>query len=180
MTRSFVAIEMPEPVAEALAHRVSGLRLGRPVPPEAMHLTLAFLGEVSDDGLEELHDALSAIRAPAPDIVFDAFGHFGDPRPRALHAAVRATPALVALQAAVLRAARRAGLAPERRRFVPHVTLARFRGREEDAAPLARFIGTLPRLDLPGFRALDFALIASELHPDGARYEVLAQYPLAA
>lgn len=178
MTRTFVAIPMPEDAAARLAGLVRGLTFGRRVPEENLHLTLAFLGEVPDAGLEDLHETLSAIRAAPLDLRFDGLGVFGDDRPRALWAAVAAEPGLALLHKEVERAARKAGLATEARRFVPHVTLVRFRRWREDAAPLARFLGERGGASVPPVRAVAFALMSSRLRPEGAVYEELASYPL--
>lgn len=178
MTRAFVAIPMPEDAAARLAGLARGLTVGRRVPEENLHLTLAFLGEVTDEGLEELHETLSGLRAAPVDLRFAGLGTFGDDRPRALWAAVVAEPALATLQKDVERAVRRAGLAPEARRFVPHVTLARLKGRREDAAPLARFLEGRGGASVPPVRAVAFSLMSSRLRPDGAVYEELARYPL--
>jgi 2'-5' RNA ligase len=178
MTRAFVAIPMPEDAAARLAGLVRGLTVGRRVPEENLHLTLTFLGDVADDGLEELHDTLSAIRAAPVELRFAGLGVFGDDRPRALWAAVAGEAPLLGLQKQVDRAARRAGLAPEARRFVPHVTLARMKGRREDAAPLARFLADRGGAAVPPVRAVAISLMASTLRPEGAEYEELARYPL--
>ncbi len=178
MTRAFVAIPMPEDAAARLAGLVRGLTVGRRVPEENLHLTLAFLGEVTDAGLEELHDTLSAVRGAPVDLRFEGLGVFGEDRPRAAWAAVAADARLVELQKQVERAARRAGLSPEAWRFVPHVTLARLKGRREDAAPLARFLGERGGGTVPSVRAVAFSLMASILRPEGAEYEELARYPL--
>jgi 2'-5' RNA ligase len=82
------------------------------------------------------------------------------------------------LQKQVDRAARKAGLSPEARRFVPHVTLARLKGRREDAGPLARFLGERGGGTVLPVRAVAFSLMSSRLRPEGAEYEELARYPL--
>ena len=178
MTRAFVAIPMPEDAAARLAALVRGLTVGRRVDEENLHLTLAFLGEVTDEGLEELHETLSGIRGAPVELRFEGLGVFGEDRPRALWAAVAAEPGLRELQRQVERAVRKAGLSPEARRFVPHVTLVRLRGRREDAGPLARFLGERGSGTVPPVRAVAFSLMASRLRPEGAEYEELARYPL--
>jgi len=178
MTRSFVAIPMPEDAAARLANLVRGLPVGRKVREENLHLTLCFLGAVSDDGLEELHDALSSVRSGPVEVRFDGLGVFGEEKPRAVWAAVAPDPALVALQKQVERAARKAGVQPEARRFVPHVTLARLKGHREDAAPLAKFLGAKGAVSAPPVRAVAFSLMSSRLRPEGAVYEELARYPM--
>ena len=178
MTRAFVAIPMPEDAAARLAGLARGLTVGRRVPEENLHLTLTFLGDATDEGLEELHDTLSGIRAAPVELHFEGLGVFGEDRPRALWAAVAADAGLMALQKQVERAARMAGLTPEARRFVPHVTLARMKGWREDAGPLARFLTERGGASVPPLRAVAFSLMSSRLRPEGAVYEELARYPL--
>jgi 2'-5' RNA ligase len=178
VTRAFVAIPMPEDAAARLAGLVRGLTVGRRVDEDNLHLTLAFLGDVTDEGLEELHDTLSAVRGAPVELRFEGLGVFGDDRPRAVWAAVAAEARLMELQKQVERAARKAGLSPEARRFVPHVTLARLKGRREDAGPLARFMSERGGGTVPPVRAVAFSLMSSRLRHEGAEYEELARYPL--
>lgn len=178
MTRAFVAIPMPEEVAARLSRLARGLPVGRRVREENLHLTLAFLGDVSDDGLEEAHAALAAIRAAPVELRFEGLGVFGESKPRALYAAVAPAPGLVELQQSVVRAVRRAGIAPEARRFVPHVTLARFRGFDSEAVALAAFLTAHGGAGIAPVRVVAFSLMSSRLRPDGAVYEELALYPL--
>src|SRR5512137_2553445 len=154
---------MPEDAAARLAGLVRGLTVGRRLDEENLHLTLTFLGDVTDEGLEELHDTLSAIRGAPVELRFEGLGVFGQERPRTLWAAVAAEARLVELQRQVERAARKAGLTPDAQRFVPHVTLARLKGRREDAGPLARFLTERGGGTVPPVRAVAFSLMASRL-----------------
>lgn len=180
MIRAFVAVAVPDPVAERLAAVQAGLPAGRPVAPEGMHLTLAFLGEQPEPVLEDLHLAFGRIRGALPPLAFEGLGTFGGTPPRSLHAAIRPDPALKALRGRVQQAVREAGIDLPRERFVPHVTLARFRQRmgEEDLARLHQFLatrmGALPAEMVPE----RFALYRSVLTRDGAVYDSLADYPL--
>jgi len=125
-----------------------------------------------------VHEALSSVRSGPVELRFEGLGVFGEARPRAVWAAVAPDPALTALQAAVERAARKAGVPPEARRFVPHVTLARLKGHREDADPLARFMSEKGAGTAPPVRAVAFSLMSSRLRPEGAVYEELARYPM--
>jgi RNA 2',3'-cyclic 3'-phosphodiesterase len=178
VTRSFVAIPMPEDTAARLASLARGCPVGRRMPEDALHLTLVFLGDLTDAQLEELHEALSAVRSGPVEVSFAGLGVFGDDRPRALWAAVAPDPGLLALQRGVERAARGAGLRPEARRFVPHVTLVRMKGHREEAGPLAAFLGGRAGAAVPPLRAVAFSLMSSRLRPGGAVHEELARYPM--
>ncbi|MEL6197569.1 MAG: RNA 2',3'-cyclic phosphodiesterase [Pseudomonadota bacterium] len=179
MIRAFVALPLPREAAWALEGAQAGLPCGRPVPPENFHITLAFLGEQRGDVIDDLHSALSDIRAPGFEVTIAGVGLFGGMQPTSLYARVVQDPALSHLRDKVLQAARRAGIAVAGSRFVPHVTLARFGGglRGEDAAAMQGFVATRLALTAAPFQPEAFVLFRSRL---GKRvsYDPLAEYPL--
>lgn len=72
--RLFVALSLPEPVREALSALANGLPGARWVPPENMHLTLRFIGEVDGRDARDVDDALAAIRMPGFDLKIAGVG----------------------------------------------------------------------------------------------------------
>ncbi len=176
--RSFVAMPMEEGAIAALVAAQSYLPFGKPVPEENLHLTLAYLGEVSETVLETLHDLLDSARLPAPEISFGALGTFAEMERGLVYAEVHPTPALTALQSKVAQVARQAGADLPRRRFRPHVTL--MRANRQPVGPardrLAAAMGQ--NCDIPGFTARRMSLYQSTLTPHGAVHEVMADYPL--
>ena len=177
--RSFVAIEMPAPVVRDLARLQAAIPVGRIVAPENLHLTLTFLGDQSEAMLEEVHFALETLRLNAFDLTLSGLATFGDP-PLSLHAGVEASPALIDLQSRVRSRLHGIGLPGERRRFAPHVTLARFgKGATPDeVGRLGRFLAAHGDLRLPPARITGFGLYESILTEEGPYYELLASYPL--
>jgi 2'-5' RNA ligase len=179
MMRTFLALELDEPLRAALAVEQFLLPLPRRKPVENLHLTLSFLGEQPDPVLEAVHEALLSLRLSAFALTLAGFGLFGGDCPRALYAAAIPDAPLLRLQHKVEVIARRAGAVIEARRFIPHVTLGRFRPPGLDAAMrLERAV-----VDRAGFRAgpmevRDFVLYRSILSHPSPRYEVLARYPL--
>ena len=125
MIRAFAALALPEPVRFDLMLVQQGLPVPRPVPPENLHLTLVFLGEVAEPRLDDVDLAFRQLRAPGFELALAGLGLFGGSRPRVVYVGARDSPALRHLQAKVETAARGAGLDLPARRFVPHVTLAR-------------------------------------------------------
>jgi 2'-5' RNA ligase len=105
---------------------------------------------------------------------------FGGRMPRILFAAVAPDPGLSRLRDQVRRAAERAEIDLPRERFRPHITLARFARQmpEHSAKRLGAFLQAQGDFSLPEVRIDHMALYRSTLTPDGARYEVLADYPL--
>lgn len=177
MIRLFAALPAPEPVATRLAALQRGLP-GRPPPPETLHLTLAFFGEIDEAAAQDLHAALETVRAPAFEIWLDGVGAFGGAKPRILYAAVRPEPALTALAAKVRQAGRAAGLELSAEKFTPHVTLTRLSPGEIGAGEAAKLLAARSAF-LAGPVAVNaFALYRSDLGRRGPTYTALATYPL--
>lgn len=179
--RAFVGIPLGPATVAALLRVQARLPVGRPVPEDNLHLTLAFLDEQPEAALEALHVEMEALRHPGFDLRFSGYDSFGGDRPRLVYAAVAPDPALAGLHRAVLRAARAAGIVLAERRFRPHVTLARFGAglRGDGVARLAGFLAHAPDVPIPDSPARAVTLWQSTLRPDGARHDPLAHYPLA-
>lgn len=126
MVRAFVAITLPDEALDALITAQAYLPAGRMVPRENMHLTLVFLDDQPMELLEALHEELERLKPPEFTLSLSGYGGFGNDLPKLVFADVVANPALSALQKSVVSATRRAGIALRKRRFIPHVTLARF------------------------------------------------------
>ena len=177
--RLFVALPLPDGVRERLARLANGLPGARWVAPENLHLSLRFLGELDGAEAAEVDLALGRLRAPAFEMSLSGVGHFGDGRNlRALWAGVEPNPALMGLQERVEQVLVGAGLAPEGRKFKPHVTLARFK--RNPGARLRDYLVDHGLLRLGPIPVRDFRLYSSFLSSQGALYQVEASYPLEA
>jgi 2'-5' RNA ligase len=145
-------------------------------PREALHLTLRFFGEIDERQAEELDHELGRISSSAIDITLKGAGWFGKERPTALWVGVAENPTLAALAEACERAARRAGLPPEPRGFVAHVTLAYCKGTgPEDAANFAR---RLSLFQAEPFLADRFFMMSSWPGKKVSDYVEEAEYPM--
>ena len=178
MPRLFTGLEIPEAVAAALVPHRGGLRNARWIEPADYHITLRFVGDVDAEIADALHAALVQARPRIPfEVVLDGIGCFGGDKPRAIFASVAPNPVLADLQAEHERLAREAGAPPERRKFTPHVTLARLRRAavpQEVALYLAQQ-GFFPALR---FTATRVALFSARDSTGGGPYLVEAAYPL--
>jgi RNA 2',3'-cyclic 3'-phosphodiesterase len=168
--RLFLALQLPADVAGRLAAwQAAELPRGRLVPPEHLHVTLAFLGSRPADDLPRVLDALRETAEPAP-------------RPLLTPAGYRETRSVgmlvlddeggrgAALVDALGRRLEELGVyRREQRPWLAHVTVLRFRERP-------RLRPALPPLE--PFAPSEAAAYLSRLHPSGARYEVLDSIPL--
>jgi 2'-5' RNA ligase len=177
MMRLFVALGLPDELRTRLAFMARGLPGARWVPPENYHLTLRFIGEVAAPEAEEIDHALAALHAPAFSLVLSGIGTFSrNGRPATLYVGVDRNPALDHLQSKIETALQRAGLAPERRRFSPHVSLARLDNAPEDK--LVAYIQTHNLFRSAPVPVERFTLYSSRLGKEQAHYEPEAEYAL--
>ncbi|RMH48288.1 MAG: RNA 2',3'-cyclic phosphodiesterase [Alphaproteobacteria bacterium] len=178
--RTFLAIPVPAATAAELGAIQKELPVPRLVPPEQLHLTLVFLGDLRPEQLEEIDLALTGLRAEAFPLRLAGLGTFGGDALRSVHATVEPSEALTRLQAKLETAARRAGVSVPSRRFVPHVTLARMRPGSFDQAKLERRLAALNAFAARPFDVTDFRLYRSHLKSEGPEYDELARYRLFA
>ncbi len=177
MHRLFVALAIPEIVADALSTIQSGVDGARWRPVENFHLTLAFIGETDRHGFLNAVDALSVIDAPAFDLRLSGIGYFGERQPRALWAGAAPSQELSHLQAKTEQALRRAGFDLERRKFKPHVTLAYLRNVPRDAAE--RYSALHGLFSCEPFPVEAFHLYSSRLGGEVSAYNIEASYALS-
>lgn len=146
------------------------------IPEDSLHLTLTFLDEIDSSRLQALHEAMQALHMPGFELALAGLDVFGGAKPHAVWAGVSDNAALIAVQAKVETAARRAGVAIPSKRFVPHVTLARLRRPSPDQARgIERSVVAHIGFRTAPWQVEGFALYQS--HP-GSIYQVLAEYPL--
>lgn len=184
--RAFLAIEVPDALKQGLSDlrdrlRKSGARASW-VATENMHLTLRFLGDITENDIERLGvpvEEACAACAPLALSIIGAGAFPGLRRPSVLWAGVQeASGALTELQARLETAAQSIGLSSEKKRFHPHITLARIKEpRQTGNLPVlleaeAQFAGG-------DFCAAYVTLFSSELTRQGAIYRRLREFPLA-
>jgi len=180
--RSFVAVSISEGARREISELLGRLRHDagpavRWVKPELMHLTLAFLGEVSQDFLESAKSQLSEVarRHQAFAMQLKGLGAFPIPsRARVVWIGTEQGKGDVcSLQADVVKALGSVGYQPERRSFSPHLTISRLRMPDDVSKAVAVQFAT------ESFTIERVVLFRSVLAPAGPVYTVLAEFPLS-
>jgi 2'-5' RNA ligase len=177
--RLFTGLAVPPAIADALTLYQGGLPGARWIDPDDFHVTLRFIGDIDASTADDVVEALSAMRArPALTVTLAGLGLFGGDRPRALYASVSPDAALTDLQAEQERLVRRAGVEPERRKFTPHVTLARLR---RDATPegAAMYLSQAPVFAPLAFAVDRVTLFSARESTGGGPYVAEAAFPFA-
>jgi 2'-5' RNA ligase len=189
--RLFTAIELPIDVRNhihgtargALTRALHSDDAPPNVRPESLHVTLTFLGEVADQDVPSVCNALRAIQ-PVGNILLwtDHLGYFPPRGPvRVVFAGLGGdVDRLCQLYSSVENVCEHLGHRKEARPYTPHVTVLRARKpiRESLRSRISR--EAAPFFPGPRFLATEFALMQSDLRPSGPVYTPIAHFPLSA
>ena len=175
--RLFAALSLPWTLRETLSGLCGGLDAADWVAPENLHLTLRFIGEVRRDQAEEVDLALHALRGRRFELALSGVGLFDrNSRPSKLWVGISRCEPLHHLQTKIETALQRAGMAPERRRFQPHVSLGRV---DAVAEPLlAGWVQEHNLLRTAPVPIDSFTLFSSQPGPDEPVYTAEVDYEL--
>ena len=182
--RAFLALELEPPVRDAVAALRERLRASTArvswVKPENAHVTLRFLGDIDAGQVDALSARLQdAYRElPAFHVEVAGVGCFPNVRqPRVVWVGVRPDPHVVAVHCESEAAARHIGLAPETKKFRPHITLGRLRD-PRDSGDLAACLDREFTFHAGDNAVRRVALLESRLSPQGAKYSLIREFPL--
>ncbi len=180
MIRLFAAIEIPEDVRDLLLDLQSGLPGATWSPFDNLHLTLRFIGEVPEPMVEEIEEALWHIQAEGFSLQLKGVGKFGGEGARSparlVFAEVEHDERLPRLQAKIEQALQGLELEPVRRKFHPHVTLARLR--DTPIGRLGNYLAEHAMFSSPNFEVKEFSLFSSTLGREHSVYDVLSSFAL--
>lgn len=177
--RSFVALSIPKNMANALGDAAAKMAYQdksnavRWVDQQNYHITLAFLGDQEEHALEQLAEHLDeSLPHCGVNLAISHCSPFPESKPKLIAAMVAPNNDLRDLQQRVLSAVVASNMSLDKRRFVPHITLGRFRHSKNS------FAGAIPRtIELLGL-ADEVAIFESELTPQGAEYQAMFRFPL--
>lgn len=177
MLRLFAALPVPDFIADRAAAIQAGVPGARWSPRANLHVTLRFIGEVSEDVAADVDAALAGVSHPPLTLRLGPAGWFGGDQPHALHLHVDGGEELRVLQKRCEKACRSAGLPPVTASYTPHLTLAYLRS----GASLDRVMAFVRNQSL--FRADPwvadrFYLYSSHMGSGPSQYRIEAEYPL--
>jgi RNA 2',3'-cyclic 3'-phosphodiesterase len=176
--RLFVGLELPRELRQRVALLSgAGIPGARWVPPENYHVTLRFIGETPRYLAEEIDHALAGLKAPSFALTLAGIGTFAKGgRAQSLWIGVERIEPLQRLQSKIETTLQRCGLEPERRRFQPHLTLARLDNAVE--AKLGEFVQAHNLFRADPVPVEHFTLSSSLLGKDQAVYTAEMEYAL--
>lgn len=176
MPRLFTALEVPRDAALSLSLLRGGLPGARWIDAENYHVTLRFIGDVDSHMADDVAYALDKVSRPSFSINLSSVSVFGSKKPHSVFAGVAPSAELFQLQGEQERICQRLGLAPDPRKFTPHVTLARLK----NPAPehLAHYLSARGGFAAMPFKVARFVLMSSKDSVGGGPYIVEETYAL--
>ena len=177
--RSFIAIPIPVDMANALGDASAKMAYQdksnavRWVDQGNYHITLAFLGDQEEHDIEELAERLDEkLEVNNLSIKISHFSPFPEGKPKLIAAMIDRNDGLRELHKQVVSAMNASSIETDKRRFIPHVTLGRYRHSKK------HFAGAiLSNIDIDA-EIEEVTLFESTLTSAGAEYESLYRFPL--
>lgn len=182
--RSFISIDIDEALRKEIDDTIIDLRKQdldvKWVPVKNLHVTLKFLGHISEESIERVKEKLYNIASIFKPfrLRFSGTGVFPDKRrPRVIWIDISDSEALKNLQEMIEERLTEIGFKREDRGFSPHLTIGRVRSLRDRE----RLIGLIEALKDREFGIIDIDrifLMKSDLRPGGAQYSVIEEFPL--
>ena len=178
MPRLFIAIDLPGEIKKNVCLLCAGLPGARWVHDDQIHLTLRFIGELAPDLFKELYSHLDEIRAKAFPLHLKGLGIFPPSgKPRVLWVGLKKSEPLEELRTRIDGVLRRLDIPLEKKKFSPHITIARLDKTEETR--LGTYLADKNLFRQPPFRVNSFRLYSSILRPQGPIHTCEAEYFLS-
>lgn len=176
MKRIFIGIPIETKIASSLIPLQSGLEGARFSPIDNFHITLRFIGDLSENIIAELDDELAKIEFDKFKISLSKIGFFGGNEPHSIHAMVDNNAQLNLLHEKCDIICKNLGFAKDHKKYVPHVTLAYLKN-----TPLEAVFAYQARNNLFKSKVwtIDrFYLYSSIMGKGPSKYFIEAEYPL--
>jgi RNA 2',3'-cyclic 3'-phosphodiesterase len=177
MLRLFTGLSLPILLRQRLTVMQGGIEGARWTERDNFHITLTFIGEVDEATADDIDEALSVIRSEKFSLRLKGTGSFAQGKyPKILWMGVEQNEVLHRLKEKIDRALMVANVPFEKRKYTPHVTLARFKNPEE--GKVAGFMQQHNLFTSEEFEVDEFILYQSHQTKNGSVYEAVREYPL--
>lgn len=178
MLRLFTGLSLPILLRQRLIVMQGGIEGARWTERDNFHITLTFIGEVDEATAETVDEALSSIRTEKFSLRLKGTGSFAQGKyPKVLWMGVAHNDVLHRLKEKIDRAFTVANIPFEKRKYTPHVTMARFKNPEE--SKIAEFMQQHNLFSSEEFEIDEFILYHSHQTKNGSVYEALKEYSLS-
>ncbi|MFC1843192.1 RNA 2',3'-cyclic phosphodiesterase [Thermodesulfobacteriota bacterium] len=177
MPRLFIAVDLPDTIKKNLESMFFGIPGARWIALDQLHLTVRFIGDVDGALFLDIKNALAEVNISPFNIQLKGVGHF-PPRgaPRVIWTGLEKSEPLQLLRKKIDAALLKVGVKPEKRKFSPHITLARLKNTPPQK--VANFLSGNGLFSQEPFQIDDFKLYSSTLTPKGAIHKVERVYSL--
>lgn len=174
----FIAIHIPDELRPQLDALQTHLKAGKPTPTNNYHITLKFLGHLTDEQIVTISNELSKIKLPSFTVSTKGTGKFLTRRNLCLWAGIELNHGLNALQKRIDDVAKNIFNLDPSSSYTPHITLARLhRDQQEEGA---YFLENTQSFTLPDFKATQFELFENKNDAETGAiiHEVIQTFPL--
>lgn len=177
MYRLFIAIDLPEHFKEKLNTLCYGIPGAKWIKNNQFHLTIRFIGEVDGTRFKEIKEDLIMTRVNSFSLSLKEIGFFPPKgNPKVLWVGIKKNEDIMRLRNKIENRLVRIGVEPEKRKFHPHITLARLK--ETPASRVAGYIIEYNLFESEPFLVKEFFLYSSRLHANQAIHTREALYCL--
>ena len=177
MIKLFISIPLPEAIKKDLKHLDDDISKCKWTNKNNLHLTLKYIGEVSDEEYYRIRGQLKEVDFPHFSLKLENVGYFPHRKnPQALWAGVPKSRQLCELRHLIEKALVDDNIAPRSHNFHPHITIGRLKkGKYQD---VSKFLRKNSLFESSDFNINEFQLISSHPGGDGVHYEIEYVYHL--
>lgn len=177
MIRIFTAIELPEDIKDSLTSLKTKIKGAKWVDRAQMHLTLSFIGEVSEHVLKEIKNELESLELNSFKIKLKGLGFWqSNGIPKVIWVGVDPNDNLNLLKEKIDQHLKNIGVLIDKKKYIPHITLARVRG--GNLKDLAQMAEGHSLFETREFSVNEFILFSSKLTSKGAIHSNESVFPL--
>ena len=177
MLRLFTALDPPIAIKQQLLLLRRSMLGARWQNIDQMHITTNFIGEVNNSILLQIKEALASIKVEPLNLTINSVDYFGsNHQPRVIYAKVVQDPSLMKLNKQVNTVLSEIGIAAEKKKFIPHITLARLK--QASYQSVGHFIQFEALFKTNAFTLDKFHLFSSKIKPDGSQYFIEESFSL--